>query len=157
MKVELKNIKIVKSMSEETLCFTAVGYVDGIKTFNVSNRGYGGCHDYDLINYEPETKSRFEHLEAWAKTLPAEHFNGMELPRDIDSVIDDALVDYEMRQLLKRITKNKIAYVDDGKLWTVKLEYSPARLDKLLQKKPNAKVLNVMLESEAIALLKVAA
>jgi hypothetical protein len=157
MKVELKNIKIVQALSEETLCFTAVAYVDGIKTFYVSNRGHGGCHEYTEVDCKPETRARFDAVDAWAKTLPPDHYGDLELPSDLDSVVNNALVEYEMRQLLKRITKNKIAYVDDGKLWTVKLEYSPARLDKLLQKKPNAKVLNIMLESEAIALLKVAA
>ena len=48
MRIELKNVKHVESMSEETECFTANLYVDGKKIGAVSNRGHGGCHDYDF-------------------------------------------------------------------------------------------------------------
>ncbi len=84
MKVELKNIKIVQALSEETLCFTAVAYVDGIKTFYVSNRGHGGCDEYTEVDCKPETRARFDAVDAWAKTLPPDHYGDLELPSDLD-------------------------------------------------------------------------
>jgi len=162
MKLELKNIKIVKALSEETVCFTAFGYVNGIKTFTVSNRGHGGCHEYAEIDCEPDTRARFDAVDAWAKSLPPDHYNGMELPRDLDCVVDDLVIEHELRQLLKRMTKGKIAFIRDNKLWTQSLKsadpnYVSLAIDTFKTKNPNAKVLNEMSESEAIALLKVAA
>ena len=46
MKFELKNLRIVKALSEETTCFTATLWVNGRKVAQVSNRGTGGCNDW---------------------------------------------------------------------------------------------------------------
>lgn len=43
MKIELKNIKINHSFSEETLCYTGVVYINGKKAGFVKNDGHGGC------------------------------------------------------------------------------------------------------------------
>jgi hypothetical protein len=48
MRVELKNIKENRTMSDETPCFSATVYVDGKKVGWVINRGTGGCNSYDL-------------------------------------------------------------------------------------------------------------
>ena len=48
MEIKLKNLKVIKSMSEETLCFTATVYVDGKKAGTASNRGFGGMTDVYL-------------------------------------------------------------------------------------------------------------
>lgn len=51
MKLELKNIKVSRSLSEETLAYTATLYVDGKRTGRVSNHGMGGnsmIRPYDL-------------------------------------------------------------------------------------------------------------
>lgn len=162
MKIELKNIKIVQALSEETLCFTAVGYVDGIKTFTVSNRGHGGCHEYAEINCEHDTRARFDEAEAWAKSLPPHHYDDLELPSDLDSVIDNLLTEYELKQILKRVTKGKIAFVRDNKLWTQKLKnpdpsYVGFAIETFKARNPQAVVLNDLPEADAIALLKAAA
>lgn len=61
MKILLKNIKHYESMSEETYCFEANLYVDGKKIGRVSNRGQGGCHDYDF-DWKKE-----QELDQWCK------------------------------------------------------------------------------------------
>lgn len=48
VKIELKNVKINQSFSEETLCFTAKFYVNGKKAGSVSNAGHGGACDVDF-------------------------------------------------------------------------------------------------------------
>lgn len=45
--VELRNFKHNATLSEETDCFSASVYIDGVKVGEVSNRGHGGCNDYD--------------------------------------------------------------------------------------------------------------
>lgn len=49
MIIELKNLKTLASLSEETHCYTATIYVDGKPAFQASNRGHGGCDDYRPI------------------------------------------------------------------------------------------------------------
>jgi hypothetical protein len=44
--IELKNIKHTAWMSEETHCYQATLYVDGVKWGTVSNQGHGGCDDF---------------------------------------------------------------------------------------------------------------
>ena len=44
MKITLKNVKVHRDLSEETLCFSASIYLDGKKAGTVSNRGCGGCN-----------------------------------------------------------------------------------------------------------------
>tara|TARA_R100001126_G_scaffold99413_2_gene74974 strand:- start:2994 stop:3542 length:549 start_codon:yes stop_codon:yes gene_type:complete len=61
MEILLKNIKHYESMSEETYCFEANLYVDGKKVGRVSNRGKGGCHDYDF-DWKKE-----QELDQWCK------------------------------------------------------------------------------------------
>ncbi len=65
MEIVLKSIKVVKSRSEETICFTAVMYVNGSKTADVSNGGYGGSHDFDIHNTE-----MFKQAESYIAGLP---------------------------------------------------------------------------------------
>jgi len=45
-KIELKNIKHTAWMSEETHCYQATLYVDGVKWGTVSNQGHGGCDNF---------------------------------------------------------------------------------------------------------------
>ena len=54
----LKNLKIVKEMSEETLCFHATLYLDNKKIGNVSNHGQGGPNDYHFKEHKKDNHSR---------------------------------------------------------------------------------------------------
>ena len=43
--ITLKNLKVLESLSEETLCFSADLYENGKLLAHISNRGHGGCND----------------------------------------------------------------------------------------------------------------
>lgn len=45
MKIELKNLKIARHLSQETEAFSAKISVDGIIVGDVRNSGQGGCHE----------------------------------------------------------------------------------------------------------------
>jgi hypothetical protein len=47
--ITLKNIKHTAWASEETHCYQATLYVDGVKWGTVSNQGHGGCDDFHGI------------------------------------------------------------------------------------------------------------
>src|SRR5829696_3496700 len=49
MKIELRNVKIARSLSEETTAYTATIYVDGKPAFHASNHGHGGADMYHAV------------------------------------------------------------------------------------------------------------
>ncbi|MHA2403822.1 MAG: hypothetical protein ACXADH_12575, partial [Candidatus Kariarchaeaceae archaeon] len=46
--ISLKNIRVHNDMSEETTCFSASVYVNGVKAGTAKNDGRGGCNMYYL-------------------------------------------------------------------------------------------------------------
>ena len=59
--VELKAVKILQSLSEETICFTANIYVNGKKAGWAKNTGNGGSNHYRFEERAVQTA-----VEAWA-------------------------------------------------------------------------------------------
>ena len=49
--MELKNLSLNTSMSEETHCFRATVYLNGKRMFCADNRGCGGSNDYYPLNH----------------------------------------------------------------------------------------------------------
>lgn len=47
--MELKAIKHMASLSEETFCYSANVYINGKKAISVSNSGHGGCDNQDEV------------------------------------------------------------------------------------------------------------
>lgn len=94
MDIEIKNIKINKSFSEETICFTADVYVNGVKTAYARNDGRGGC-TYYCSYHKPNNDHDLRQAEAYAKSLPSttHEFGGrtMILEMDLERLIDDAV------------------------------------------------------------------
>jgi hypothetical protein len=97
-KIEIKNIKTNKSFSEETICFTADIYVNGIKTGYARNDGRGGCTDYNRYEGKMEL---LKEAEAYAKSLPShvsEYLDRdgkpMVIESDLESIIDYAVDDF---------------------------------------------------------------
>lgn len=96
MKIELKNIKVNETFSEETTMFKANIYVDGKIVGDCNNDGHGGstyCH-----SYSPETKEKFKELEQYCETLPPivypPMFEGdkeMSIPCNLEHLVDQLL------------------------------------------------------------------
>jgi len=69
--MELKAIKQYESMSEETYCYEANVYILGVKVGRVSNRGHGGCDDWDGDHDKGFNHSWLAELDIWChKSLP---------------------------------------------------------------------------------------
>lgn len=160
-RITIKGLKVAEFASEETTCFTATVYFDGVKVGTVSNDGHGGCNDWHTVN-----SNAFEDAEAFAKSLPATTYESEgvvhELPTDLDSVIDD-LCDEEregkrLRRIFLNLYRRKVAYVFDGSVWTLKRPLPPAGpardvlLDNLIKKFPTAMVLCRLPEADAFAI-----
>lgn len=159
MKLTLKNLKIMKSLSEETLCFSATAYVDGKKAFDVSNRGHGGCNEYHAHN-----QALMDRAEAYAKTLPpytwadaptADHCEVHQIPYDLDMLVDDLIDAIELEKRVKRLLA-KVVMIEGGKIYTIN---APRRLDvfeRIKAKYPNGMILNTMPLTDAINAIRAA-
>jgi hypothetical protein len=125
MKIEIKNIKINKSFSEETICFNADVFVDGKKTAYASNDGHGGCTFYNSY-HKPNDDENLRQAEAYARTLPSHFYEygdtKMEIKSDLEGIIDQIINDKfnegekakANKQLVKDTEKNICFGVPNG-------------------------------------------
>jgi len=146
MHIELKNIKEMKSLSEETPCFTATVYIDGKKAGEVSNHGQGACNDY-------HPRTLYARLQAHADTLPTYSAYGMDgLKVDADHLIFDAMEAVETQKAIARALKTRVIFIKaDGKVYETR-KLSASDVQRLCAAGvPNAvKVLNTMPINEAV-------
>lgn len=143
MNITLKNLKIAKFLSEETLAFTATIYVDGKRVGEASNDGHGGPNRYHF-----DDRKLGQELEAWAKTLPPTVIEGMTLPMDLDGVIDELIEKAENEKYFARLCKKKTLFLLEGddaaKGWrTLKAPYD-ARVQAWLDQKYGTKVVRIL-------------
>lgn len=96
MKIELRNLKVAKFLSEETIAFRATVYVDEIRAFEAENDGHGGSNILCPIGLQG--RDLLAKAEEWVKTLPPEksEFGDIDLPMDLDFYIN-TLVEQEMK------------------------------------------------------------
>jgi hypothetical protein len=89
MKIELKKLKISLPHSEETICFVADVYVNGVRVAYASNDGHGG-NTY----YQADLKhiGLLEQAEQYALTLPSIKYGSLEITMDLEKVIDDLVM-----------------------------------------------------------------
>jgi hypothetical protein len=102
MKIQLKNVKINDSFSEETICFKADLFVNGKKIAHAENDGRGGC---TFIYAYPEKKSELAEVEKYCKTLPKRVYDFGEFDNDLESVIEDLLNEKMQEKEQKKIDK----------------------------------------------------
>lgn len=115
MKIELKNIKIMASLSEETTCYSATVYVDGKAAFAASNRGHGGGDDYRPL---PGYDGPCEHdISLWlCNNIPPSpsSFGGEPLEYDLELLVGELIERHERQQALSRLLKKIVVLVEDA-------------------------------------------
>jgi len=111
----LKNVSVNQRMSEETTCFSANVYRDGVKVLAVSNRGYGGAHGYDEY-----VRGALADADAYAKSLPDAIYCGRILSSDLDSLVDTLLNEHLLEKDAKKYLK-KFCFKDGDYLYTMKV------------------------------------
>lgn len=121
VEITLKKVSINNALSEETICFSADVYVNGIKSGFASNRGHGGNTDvHDLGT--PESKEAIRRAEEYCKTLPdVPYGSGMEgsfkmdLEYFIDSLVEEEMKKKEGSALERKLAKRYLNYIVYGK------------------------------------------
>jgi hypothetical protein len=152
MKIEVRNVKVAKFASQETLCFEAKIVIDDKVVGTVTNAGHGGCNEY-------HPWSIHDTLTAHAKTLPDLVVAGTTLSMDADLVIDELVQDFIAARDYKKTFASRVLCLDsDGKV--VQTKKLPKGTDVLAVARsfvgrPNVtQVLNLLPEAEALAILK---
>lgn len=153
MKIELKNIQHAAFASEETYCFDATVYIDGVKSGTVGNDGHGGCHKWSSNALQERIDA-----EALARK-PEETFEPG------DGLINDLFIDWLIAKDLKRAMNGRVLFLDDkGAIRQTKKQATAivARVladpVKVKQYWPNAKsILNLLPFDEALAIYKATA
>ena len=108
MKIELKNIKINLTFSEETIMFMADVYVNGKKTAYANNDGRGGCTFYNSY-HAPNNDEDLRQAEAYCLSLPkvsVEEYGfefDMNLTHFIDNLVTAELEKKEKKKLEKKM------------------------------------------------------
>lgn len=118
MKLEIKNVQHNETLSEETHCFSAKIYIDGVHAFNVSNHGHGGCNDV-----RPSGKCRLTEADvnAW---LAANRPPDPEFPRlkhDLEIEVGDLVNRWLAAKALNKLLSKFLVSTDGKSLFTRKL------------------------------------
>ena len=136
MKVELKNVKIHRDMSEETTCFSATLYIDGRRAALIKNCGSGGGHN---IHFLPGMGNLSRRFNEWVdKQPPFDLGDGQTVPAGVDMVISDLLEQYETMRQNKRWCSNGLLtfrFKDDikGMYRQLRAKYTPELAKALRQ------------------------
>ena len=118
MRIELKKLKVVTALSEETTCYTAEVWIDGAKAFLASNRGHGAADDFHQVGTVTAS-----YIDEWLAANRASTRIG-------DTVLDHTL-EFEVATLIGRIEEAKrlrrafrtqLVAIDDGKVYSYSLK-----------------------------------
>lgn len=156
MKIELKNIKHAAFASQETECYQASLWVNGKKIGTVDNEGHGGPDRF----YGDQKV--YAEADAWCKAnLPKWKLN----PDDPDEKAHETDLEMHCANLLsewlttrdlKRAMKTKILFQNpDGKVYEIAHKgQTAAAMAAVLRDNPQAKILNSMALTDALAIYK---
>ena len=149
-KYEIKALKIVKQMSEETMCFTCDLYVDGKKFAHVSNTGKGGCHK--VMPYPPYKWPDVEKLEA---EMEADKFLVQSQYEKFESAVDRLIELQEIEKQFTKLMKTKVCMIADGDVRTTgykdkKLPVDQSLIDRVKKANPSVTILNELSIEDAV-------
>lgn len=109
MKIELSGVKVARSLSEETLAFTAVVKIDGKPAYAAKNQGCGGCNYYDRLRPDAPSIQDIERFLIAQGKAKADDFE------ILDCYIGDLIETQESAKRLARMLKTKIVVLVDNK------------------------------------------
>ena len=153
--IELKRIKTLDRLSDETTAYQAELFVDGKHFADVWNRGDGREDEVDLVDGVD-----FEALEALEARI-AETYPKTPSPYDTSRLDDESLwgicerlvYEHIQRQDLKADLARKVLIVEDGQVRVVQGRKSQALMDAVARDYPDAAILNRLPFEEALAII----
>lgn len=147
MKIELKSVKYAAFASQETNCYSAALWIDGVKIGTVENDGHGGCDSFW------GDQKVFDKANAWCKAnLPKwDSYDGEPMDTDLEMHCGTLLTQWLCRRDLKRLMAKKVVFQMTGGIYEIAHK---GRLDdtitRMKVKYPDAKILNTMAFDDAL-------
>ena len=142
--IELKKVKTCKFASQETTCFEAEVWVNGVRAGFVSNEGTGGCDSYVAVEKGEFSNGGLEQIlnDIAVAEFPIRVFHGLELKPNSETLINHLLNEGEQMKSFTRDMKSKILYTDDAgtKIYETRLK---------LKNKLGATITRSVFEAEA--------
>lgn len=156
MKIELKSIEVLARNSHETVCYTAVVWVDGRRAGHVGNHGTGGA---DIQQIEAGLLAG---INAWLANNepPLAMGAGIDMPIDLELWCAEQVGAFALQRDLTRQMKRKMLFSKEGKIFELKKgKHDVESLVEHIRAKHghDAIILNTLDRDEAIALYKSAA
>jgi hypothetical protein len=147
MKLGLKNVKIARNLSQETLAYTATVYVNGKRAVDVSNDGHGGCdRQYRVEGGEHTVEAINDWCKANLPALESEYFpDGLE--QDLEMWCHEEAERQDVQKTIKGKLGRSIVLKDGGDLWAWTKKKKGADREAsirkhIAEKYPNATILN---------------
>lgn len=117
MKFQLKSVQYNSTLSEETYCFSAKLYIDGVHSFNVANAGQGG---ETVVRRTPKSQYCEDEVNAWlANNRPADP-QFPNLTHCLDFEIGDLMLRWLQERELNKMLKKGILATDGEALFVFK-------------------------------------
>lgn len=140
MHIELRKLKIIAALSEETACYTAEIWIDGVRAFTASNRGQGGVDDYAQVGPHSERD-----VNAWLlANRPRRAAYGLDLPHDLETEVAVLMEELEQTRTMKRQLRTQLVVIDDGQVYSYPLKGRQVALvgTRVTQQRPSAQIVN---------------
>ena len=115
-KIELRNISVNHSLSEETYCYSATLWVDGEKWGEVCNRGTGGGDDFRETKGSTRTYKDLNDLDVILKAEGPKHEgHGYTLDDCLELRCGDLVTAFIREKEVKRALATKLLYTHPDK------------------------------------------
>lgn len=140
MLIELRTLRIIKALSEETPCYTAEIWIDGTLAFHAGNRGHGGADDYRQVGAITEAE-----VNSWLRAnRPTRSFHGMSFEPDLEHEIARLMDEAEHLGLLRRRRRTNVIMIEDGEVYTYPLKgrHAATLIAAIRAKKPDIEIVN---------------
>jgi hypothetical protein len=140
MHIELRKLKIIAALSEETACYTAEVWVDGHRAFLASNHGHGAADMFHPVGQVSEVN-----VDAWlADNRAPTRIGDTVLKHTLEFEVAALMTRIEETKRLRRAFRTKLVVIEAGKVWSYPLKgRSVAAVASAVQRqKPAARVVN---------------
>ncbi|HEX7854998.1 MAG TPA: hypothetical protein VF503_15015 [Sphingobium sp.] len=140
MLIELRKLKVIKALSEETSCYTAEIWIDGALAFLASNRGHGGADDFRQKGTLTEAE-----VDQWLKAhRTARTYQGIDLDPSLENEVAEKIDVAESVSALRRRLRTNIVTIEDGAVYSYPLKKRPPDpvIAAIRIKRPAAEILN---------------
>ena len=129
MHIELRKLKIIAALSEETACYSAEVWVDGQRAFLASNHGHGAADIFHPVGHLTEAD-----VDAWlAANRAPTRIGDTVLKHTLEFEVAALMTRIEETKRLRRSFRTKLVVIEDGKVWSY-----PLKVDRLRPWRPRS-------------------